>query len=132
MPRKLPKPDAAYLQDMLIYGRTAAEPVRDRAFSEYVRDQQLKFAVERAVEIVGETCRHVSEAFKAAHPEIPWEKIARQRHRLAHDYDDIDDSLIWGVVTIHVPALIARLEPLVPPPPYPNRPSPQAPQPPKS
>jgi uncharacterized protein with HEPN domain len=36
-----------------------------------------------------------------------------QRHRLAHEYGEIDDSLVWKVATVHVPALIPQLEPLV-------------------
>jgi uncharacterized protein with HEPN domain len=40
-----------------------------------------------------------------------------QRHRLAHEYGEIDDSLIWKVATLHVPALIPLLEALVSEPP---------------
>ena len=41
----------------------------------------------------------------------------RQRHRIEHDYDDIDDRLIWTVATTHVPHLLGMIEPLVPPDP---------------
>ncbi len=40
-----------------------------------------------------------------------------QRHRLAHEYGEIDDSLIWKVATVHVPALIPQIEPLTISPP---------------
>lgn len=35
-----------------------------------------------------------------------------QRHRLAHEYGEIDDRLIWKVATVHVPALIVLIEPM--------------------
>lgn len=54
----------------------------------------------------------MSDTFKAAHPEIPWRPIMAQRHRLAHEYGEIDDRLIWNVATVHVPTLIALIEPL--------------------
>jgi len=34
---------------------------------------------------------------------------------LAHDYDDIDHERIWDLVSTHLPALTAALEPLLPP-----------------
>jgi len=33
------------------------------------------------------------------------------------DYGEIQDDLLWSVATVHIPALIASLEPLVPQPP---------------
>jgi hypothetical protein len=38
-----------------------------------------------------------------------------QRHRLAHEYGEIDDRLIWNVATVHIAALITQIEPLVQP-----------------
>lgn len=63
--------------------------------------------------IIGELAYHVSAEFQARHAEIAWTKIARQRHRLVHDYDDIDDRLIWNVASVHIPALIVQLDPIV-------------------
>jgi uncharacterized protein with HEPN domain len=34
----------------------------------------------------------------------------------ALDYTHVDLDRVWEVVTVHVPDLIARIEPLVPPP----------------
>jgi uncharacterized protein with HEPN domain len=72
----------------------------------------FRSAVERQIEIIGEAARGISDTFKAAHPQIPWRPIIAQRHRLAHEYGEIDDSLIWKVATVHVPALIPQIEPL--------------------
>jgi uncharacterized protein with HEPN domain len=82
----------------------------------------FRSAVERQVEIIGKAARGLSDAFKTAHPEIPWRPIMAQRHRLAHEYGEIDNRLIWAVATIHVPALIQQITPLIPPPPPPPNP----------
>lgn len=37
--------------------------------------------------------------------------------KLAHEYAEIQDDIIWTVATVHIPELIAQLEPLVPQPP---------------
>ncbi len=109
--------DAAYLWDMLRYARTVERLVVGRSMQDYAKDEVLRLAVERAVEIIGEACRGVSKGLRDQHPEVPWRQIEAQRHILTHDYAAIVDEKVWRVATVHVPALIALLEPLVPPPP---------------
>lgn len=76
----------------------------------YRRDDMLRSAVERQIEIIGEAARRVSDDFRGAHPQIAWRPIIAQRHILAHEYGEIEDDLIWRVATIHVPALRHLLE----------------------
>jgi uncharacterized protein with HEPN domain len=77
----------------------------------------LRGAVERHLEIIGEAANKVSEAFRQAHPEIPWRQMIAQRHVLVHEYGEIKHERIWQVATVHLPGLIAGLEPLLPPEP---------------
>jgi uncharacterized protein with HEPN domain len=119
MPRERDDPmaGAAWLLDMVTAARAVRSFVQGRTQAEYLADLFLRSAVERQVEIIGEAARGLSAAFKDAHPEIPWRAIMAQRHRLAHEYGEIDDLIIWKVATVHIPAFIAHIEPLVPPPP---------------
>jgi uncharacterized protein with HEPN domain len=113
-----PEPkDAAYLWDMLDAARWVREFVRSRSFEGYTADRMLRGAVERHIEIIGEAANRVSRAFRAAHPEIPWERIIAQRNILAHEYGEIDDALVWRVATTRIPELISLLEHIVPPSP---------------
>jgi uncharacterized protein with HEPN domain len=41
--------------------------------------------------------------------------MAGMRSKLIHDYDRIDLVEVWKVIQNDIPALIAQLEPLVPP-----------------
>jgi uncharacterized protein with HEPN domain len=107
--------DPAFLWDMLTYGRQALEIVDGLSLDDYLSDRIRQLALERAVEIIGEAARQVSAEFQAAHLEIPWRPIIAQRHVLAHDYGEIDQEKIWRVATVHIPELVARLEPLIPP-----------------
>ena len=110
-------PDAAHLWDMLDAATAVTEFVSGRNLEDYVSDRMLRGAVERHVEIIGEAAGRLSSEFKDAHPEIPWKKIVAQRHVLAHEYGEIEHALIWRVATLHIPDLISKLRPLVPPPP---------------
>jgi uncharacterized protein with HEPN domain len=115
MPRE--QADVSYLWDMLTAARAVVDFTRERTLDEYSNDLMLRSAVERQVEIIGEAARRVSESFRSEHAEIPWSKIMGQRHVLAHDYGEIKQDRLWQVATVHVPALIAQIEPLLPPPP---------------
>lgn len=57
-------------------------------------DWKLQWIVERGVEIISEASRRLPDALKAAHPEIPWRKIAGVWNVLRHDYNEIAISII--------------------------------------
>ena len=107
--------DAGYLLDMLQHARGATQAIQGRTFKEYTADENLRLAVERRIEIIGEAAARVSFSFREAHPQVPWRKIIAQRNVLAHEYGDVEDEILWQVVTVSLPELIGFLEPLVPP-----------------
>ena len=111
----MPRDDAAYLLDMLLAARDALSFTEGMSYEEFAHDRRTQFSVLKSVEIVGEAAAHVSEDTKRAHPAIPWRDIVGMRNRLVHAYFDIDLPVVWGTVCDDLPALIARLEPLIPP-----------------
>ena len=111
--------DAAYLWDMLQAALETQEYIDGISFYQYSKERMRQRAIERAIEIIGEAARNVSQAFKDAHDEIPWRQIIAQRNILAHEYGEILQERLWRVAIKHIPALISQLEPLIPsqPPP---------------
>ncbi|MDT8369695.1 MAG: HepT-like ribonuclease domain-containing protein, partial [Longimicrobiales bacterium] len=71
-------------------------------------------AVVRQLEILGEAAGRVSRELTSASPEIPWSDITGMRHRLIHDYFEVDVDLVWKTATEHVaevrPKLVALLK----------------------
>ncbi len=108
-----PERDRARLGDMLSYAREAVRFVEGRSPEDLQRDVMLSLAVERAVEIVGEAAKGVSEATRAAHPEIPWRDLSRTRDFLAHAYFKLDYTILYNIATKNLPELVAVLEPLL-------------------
>jgi uncharacterized protein with HEPN domain len=102
--------DASYLLDMLEHARGVVQSLQGRDFEDYQQDENLRLAIERRIEIIGEAARRISPEFQQAHPEIPWRKIIAQRHVLAHDYGEIQDDILWSVGTMNLPELIPLLE----------------------
>jgi len=110
--------DLACLWDMIEAVRGIETSVRGLSFSHYLSDENLRLAVERRIEILGEAARRISDAFREVHPEVPWRQIIAQRNVLAHQYDDIDDQLVWRLVQENLAPLRRVLEALltIPPP----------------
>ena len=106
--------DTAYLWDTLRYARTAMGLVNEMSLAAYLNDRKQQLALERALEIVGESARKLSDAFRAAHPDVPWRTIIGLRTVLAHDYGGILQERLWNVAVGHAPELIRSIEPLVP------------------
>ena len=107
--------DEARLRDVVEAAREAMRIVDAIPYATYEREKTYQWAVERGIEVIGEAARGVSKPFRDATPEIPRRPVIAQRHILAHDYGEILNERIWRVATIHVPALLAQIESLLPP-----------------
>jgi len=114
---QLDERDAAQLWDMWDAARTIRGFVTGVDREEYLGNRMMQLAVERCIQAIGEGARRISEEFKTAHPEIPWQQIVAQRNVLAHEYGAINQERMWGLVSKHVPDLMTELEKLVPPAP---------------
>jgi uncharacterized protein with HEPN domain len=107
--------DDAYLLDILIAARHAVKFRGDLTWEQFRNSSLHQHAIAKTLENIGEASRKVSDEMRAAHPEIPWASIMSMRNRIVHEYFNLDLLKVWEVVTTDVPALIAAIEPLVPP-----------------
>lgn len=112
-----PDRDLAYLWDMLKSARGVSSALQGYSFERYLADENLRLAVERRIEIIGEAARRVSSAFKEQHPEIPWRPMVDQRNFLIHAYDKVADERVWTLAVEEIPRLVEQLSRLVPEPP---------------
>lgn len=98
---------------MLEAAREGMAFVRSRTRAELATDAQLRFALIRALEIIGEAASRIDPKFRAAHPEIPWQPMIGARNRLVHAYFDIDNDIVWATATQALPTLVSMLEALL-------------------
>lgn len=112
----LDRAESASLYDMLRAAEATLRHVGGKTRDDYEREEMLRHAVERTIEIVGEAARRLPDSFRQAHPQVPWRAVMATRHILAHEYDEVDNDIVWRIATVHVPALLERLRPLLPPP----------------
>lgn len=67
-------------------------------------------AVCRNLEIIGEAANKLGEKVRQEHAGIPWRGMIDARNILIHAYDEINPTLLKGIVERDVPQLLARIE----------------------
>ena len=78
-------------------------------FNAYKANKQLRRAVERELEIIGEAANNIL----ILDPDINIEnarKIVDLRNWVIHGYDKVDDIIIWGIISKHIPVLKSQIE----------------------
>lgn len=58
-----------------------------------------QWAVERALQNIGEACTKISAEFKEVNPEVDWKSILGMRTYLAHAYHRIDANIVWNAAS---------------------------------
>lgn len=106
--------DNAYLWDMLQASQDIAAITADMSFDVFKENKQIRLAVERTFEIMGEAAKRVSAELQEKHQEIPWRSIIGQRNVIAHEYADVDVALLWRTAIEEVPKLITQLKSILP------------------
>jgi uncharacterized protein with HEPN domain len=102
------------LFDVLESGRSVRQWCEERDFGKYEADRQLRRAVEREFEIIGEALNRLSRLSKTTAARIPaLPRIVGFRNRIIHGYDTIDDAAVWGIVQSHLPQLLSEVEALL-------------------
>ena len=83
----------------------------DRGFEDYCGDDLLASAVERKFEIIGEALSRIRRRCPEDLAVIGhWPAIIGFRNLLAHAYDHVEDSVVWGIVINQIPGFIDDLE----------------------
>jgi uncharacterized protein with HEPN domain len=93
-----------YLSDILISIEFIEEFTADvKTFIHYQLDTKTKSAVERQLGIIGEA---VNKYRQEGNPDLRQTRhIIQFRNRLIHAYDSVDDSIVWAIISNHLPQL---------------------------
>jgi uncharacterized protein with HEPN domain len=105
--------DAVYVGHMLDLSRKVAAKVGGANRQQFDADENLRLALAHLLQTIGEAARRVSRSFQDAHPEIPWSGIVGMRHKVVHDYMDVDEDVVWRTSVEEIPRLVDALAPLV-------------------
>ncbi len=97
--------EAAHLLEIFVAGKT---------FEDYRCDAMLQAAVERKFEIIGEAMNNLAKIDKVVTSRITnYQRIISFRNVLSHEYGNVDDRLVWGVLETNLPALVREIDALL-------------------
>lgn len=87
--------------------------VKDLPEEVFFKDQKTLDAVLRNFEIIGEAVKNLSDEFRKNFPNVPWKSIAGMRDIVIHEYFDLDNSIVWNAIKIHLPQLKIEIKKLL-------------------
>lgn len=81
----------------------------------FFENPMVQDAVLRNLEVIGEAAKRLDDAYRAAHPEVPWRALAGLRDVLIHQYEGVDLGQVWAIVERELPGLRKAIAALLPP-----------------
>ena len=104
----------AYLADMLIAARDARSIVAGLTYTEFTESNLHRRAAIQAVTVIGEAASQIREYLEETLPDMQWRECVGMRKQLVHGYFNVKLDRVWRTTHEDLPALIARLEPMLP------------------
>ena len=78
-----------------------------------MNEVELQWLVTTPLYNIGEHVYNLSREYKVAHSDIQWSMVAGLRHRLVHDYEGTNWTIIAEVIFEELPAFISQIKPLL-------------------
>lgn len=103
---KDPKEYLKHIKDECSYIISVSENL---LFEDFLKDETLKRAVVRSLEIIGEATKKIPADFKVKWNTIQWKNMAGMRDRLIHDYMGVNYSIVWDVMTNKIPDINTQI-----------------------
>lgn len=104
------RPIRLLLEDILEAIEKIESYTHNLSQSHFLSNRQAIDAVVRNLEIIGEAANRLPIPFKETHAEIAWVQIVGLRHRIVHDYFDVDLELVWQIIQNDLPKLKPEIE----------------------
>jgi len=84
----------------------------EKTFESFRQNLQLKRAIERNLEIIGEAVNRILLRDTSIEIENA-RKIVGLRNHIIHSYDNISDETVWAIIINHIPKLKKEIDRLL-------------------
>jgi len=92
------KNPAQRLRDILDNIDAIGEFSADMEYDAFRADRKTLYAVTRALEIISEATKRLPAEIKDCYPEIDWIAVAAAGNIYRHEYESVDEKLVWHTV----------------------------------
>lgn len=104
--------DRHRLEQIAETGDRLMQTVQDRGITREIvmDDGDIQWMLTTPLIHIGEQANRLSDAITDRYPDTPWPEIAGLRHRLVHDYEDTNWTIICSVVFDQLPLFIESVK----------------------
>jgi uncharacterized protein with HEPN domain len=81
-----------------------------KGFNVFSQNELIQVWFTSHLQIIGEASRSLSSGLTDKYPGVPWGEIIGLRNVLAHNYFEIDQEVVWGIVQNDLPLLKKQVE----------------------
>lgn len=103
------KDEKVYLHHILDAIKRIYKYTQSLTFDNFSKNDLVRDAVIRNIEIIGEASKNLPTSFKKTHENIPWKSIAGMRDKAIHVYATVDYRLVWETIQKDLPELESEL-----------------------
>jgi len=82
-----------------------AAALRGVTFESYCESYTLRRTTERALQIISEAAKSLPPELTGRFPDAPWRGIIGIGNILRHEYQRVDNRLLWDIATVRLPEL---------------------------
>lgn len=93
------------LHDILEAIDRVDQVTRGKTLADFEQSWQLRWLVQRAIEIISEASRAIPAELTDTRSEIPWPRVRGIGNVLRHEYQGLADPIIWNIVVDELPRL---------------------------
>jgi uncharacterized protein with HEPN domain len=86
---------------------------KDLNYEDFLKNEELKRAFVRSLEIIGEAVRHIPKEIRNKHSQIKWKSIVGIRNKLIHEYFGVDYMVLWKTVKERIPELYEVIKKII-------------------
>ncbi|MCX8506537.1 MAG: DUF86 domain-containing protein [Alphaproteobacteria bacterium] len=95
---------------MIDFAERSQKIAKDRTRNDFETNDMFRYALIYIVQTIGEAAAQVSHEIREGNRHIPWRYIIATRNILVHEFDGIDNNVVWQIVVSELPELIAQLK----------------------
>lgn len=99
----------AQLLDIVTYASRAMKYAETLSEAEFANDLGAQDQVIRCLMVIGEAARRLQDHTRSRYPNIRWVELIGMRNHLAHEYDDVDLTLVRDTVCKDLPGILRAL-----------------------
>ncbi len=72
-------------------------------YAKFQSDEKTVSACIREIEVIGEAAKQIPKEIRQEFGDLPWSLMAKMRDKLIHWYFEVDEEIVWKVITDKLP-----------------------------